>query len=97
MWQSDPLYAIISPMSTLTLELPDLLAARLEAASNVRRIPPAQLVQETLEKSLPEAPAPQDNRTLYELMQDAIGCVSSGAGDLSTNPKHMEGYGQWRK
>ena len=86
-------------VSTLTIELPDDLAARLEAASAQTHMPPAQLVRAALEKALP-APAadwPAVGPTLHERMKDAIGCVSTGLGDLSTNPKHMEGYGRSRR
>jgi hypothetical protein len=86
-------------MSTLTIELPDDLAARLAAASEQAHVPPAQLVRAALEKALP-APAPAvplTGTSAYDLMKDGFGCVSSGVRDLATNPKHMEGFGQWRK
>ena len=89
----------ISEMSTLTIELPDDLAARLEAASAQTRVPPAQLVRAALEKALP-APAadrPADGPSLHERMKDFIGCFDSGVTDLATNPKYMEGFGQWRR
>ena len=47
-------------MSTLTIELPDDLAARLEAASAQAHVPPAQLVRAALEQTLP-ASAPAEN------------------------------------
>ena len=85
-------------MSTLTLELPDSLAARLKSASAERHIAPEQFVRETIERALPEEPAPDENGpSLRELMGDAIGCVDSGIGDLATNPKHLEEFGQWRR
>ncbi len=85
-------------MSTLTLELTESLAARLESASAARHIAPEKLVCETLEHALPGETLPNGNgATLYELMRDAIGSVSSGIGDLASNPKHLEGYGLWRK
>ena len=86
-------------MSTLTIELPDDLAARLEAASAQAQVPPAQLVRAALEKALP-TPAPDfpaDGLSAHDLMKDGFGCVSSGVRDLATNPKHMEGFGQCRK
>jgi hypothetical protein len=86
-------------VSTLTIELPDDLAARLEAASAQTHVPPAQLVRAALEKALP-APAadwPADGPSLYERMKDFIGCIESGVTDLATNPKYMEGFGQWRR
>ncbi len=85
-------------MSTLTIELPDDLAARLEAASAQTRVPPAQLVLAALEKALP-APAPAENGepTALEALADLVGCMESGVTDRATNPKYMEGFGQWRR
>ena len=40
-------------MSTLTIELPDALALRLASASERKHLPPAQIVCEALEQSLP--------------------------------------------
>jgi len=89
----------IGRMSTFTIELPDDLAARLEAASAQTRVPPAQLVRAALEKALPALAAdrPADGPSLHERMKDFIGCFDSGVTDLATNPKHMEGFGQWRR
>jgi len=86
--------------STLTIELPDALAARLAAASERNHVPPAQIVQEALEKSLPADAAenlPLLGESLAEKMKDLIGCFDSGATDLFTNPSRMEGFGEWRK
>jgi predicted transcriptional regulator len=54
-------------MSTLTIELPDDLAARLEAASAQAHMQPAQLVRATLEKALPPYTSdwPADGPSLY--------------------------------
>ena len=86
-------------MSTLTIELPADLAARLEATSAQTHVPPAQLVCAALEKVLPSPAAerPADGTSLYDLMKDGFGCVHSGVRDLGTNPKYMEGFGQWRR
>lgn len=93
-------YGNFSHMSTLTIELSDALAARLAAASERHHVPPAQIVQEALELTLPdEAPEepPTKDESLAERMKDLIGCFDSGVSDLSTNPKYMEGFGQWRR
>ena len=86
-------------MSTLTIELPDDLAARLAAASAQTHVPPAQLVRTVLEKALPASAAdwPADGPSLYDRMRDFIGCIESGVTDLATNPKYLEGFGQWRR
>jgi hypothetical protein len=80
-------------MSTLTVELSDDLAARLDAASQHRRVTPADLVRETLAASL--APASVGEPPAADpLWQSFIGCAASGLGDLSTNPEHLEGLGR---
>jgi hypothetical protein len=85
-------------MSTLTIELPDDLAARLEAASAQSHVPTAHFVRATLENALP-APAPAENNkpTALDTLGDLVGCFDSGVTELATNPKHMEGFGQWRR
>ncbi|OHE89246.1 MAG: hypothetical protein A3G75_04405 [Verrucomicrobia bacterium RIFCSPLOWO2_12_FULL_64_8] len=35
--------------------------------------------------------------TFGEAAGDIIGSLSTGVGDLSTNPKHLEGYGRERR
>ena len=85
-------------MSTLTLELNDSLATRLQSASAKRHIAPEQFVRETIERALQEGLELDENSpSLRELMGNAIGCMDSGIGDLATNPKHLEGFGQWRR
>ncbi len=86
-------------MSTLTLELSDTLFARLLAASKMRNVPPAELARETLERTLIGSAehGEESLASAYDLMKDGFGCVDSGVNDLATNPKHMEGFGQWRR
>jgi hypothetical protein len=85
-------------MSTLTIELTDDLAARLAAASERQKAPPAQIVQAALDKALSEQAAssketaPSQSSALDGL-QDLVGCFDSGVTDLATNPKYMEGFG----
>ena len=84
-------------MSTLTLELNDSLFARLVTASKARNLPPAELARETLEHTL-AAMSPlleePNGPSAYDILKDTFGCVDSGLGDLSTNPKYMEGFGR---
>lgn len=55
-------------MSTLTVELPDDMAAWLAAESEQRHVPPAQFIREALEKARREGEA---NRLLREMAQAA--------------------------
>lgn len=86
-------------MSTLILELSDELAARLEAESLEKHVPPAKLATQALEKMLrvPAAEPSEEGPSLHEQMKDFIGCIDSGVTDMATNPKYMEGFGQWRR
>ncbi len=36
----------------------------------------------------------QGIKNALEVAGDLVGCVSSGIGDLSTNKKHLEGFGK---
>jgi Arc/MetJ-type ribon-helix-helix transcriptional regulator len=80
-------------MKTLSLKLPDALAAKVEAMARKRHTSKSALIREALESYL------SDDRkkpflTLLDVAPDVIGCVSGGPGDLSTNKKHMEGFGR---
>jgi predicted transcriptional regulator len=86
-------------MSTLTIDLPDDLAARLAVASEQKHVPPATIVREALERTLRAAPAEAPKgRTFRDALNEAgaMGCIDSGVSDLATNPKHLEGFGKWR-
>lgn len=86
-------------MSTLTIELPEALAARLAAASERKHVPLAQIIRESLERTLPiPAAGSAKGRTLHDAFSEAgaIGCIASGVPDLATNPSYMEGFGKCR-
>ena len=61
-------------MSTLTIEIADDLALRLEKVSAARHVKPSQVISESLAKTLP-APA------ALETLHDPVGCFDSGASD----------------
>jgi predicted transcriptional regulator len=47
-------------MTTISLKLPDDIAARLKLEARARKSTPAKLAREVLEKSLPETEPPSD-------------------------------------
>ena len=66
----------------------------LTGASARRNVPPAHVVLDLI-NTLPDKPAGNTTELrAYDLMKDDLGCVDSGLGDLSTNPKYLEGYGR---
>ena len=79
-------------MKTLTLKVPLELDLRLASAAKHRGESKSALVREALEAYL----ADQKNApplSCYDLAKDIIGCFE-GPGDLSTNPKYMDGFGE---
>ncbi len=76
---------------TVTMKIPQEMAQKLEAVASRKRVPKSTLMREALGTYLKT----QKTKTnLYERMKAGIGCIRSGKGDLSTNPKHMDGYGR---
>ena len=39
-------------------------------------------------------PEPEPAKTGYDVIKHLVGCYQGGPADLSTNPKHMEGFGR---
>ena len=76
-------------MKTISLKLPSDLDFKLERAARKRRQSKSEVVRAALEQFLNgERPM-----SALELAGDLVGC-GEGPGDLSTNPKYMEGYGK---
>lgn len=78
-------------MQILTVKVPPGLDAKLKALAKKRRSTKSAIVREAIENLVASA---NDARrpTALELAGDLVGCFE-GSPDLSTNPKHMEGYG----
>jgi predicted DNA-binding protein len=93
------IYVIMSDMASnrITIRIPETLGQRLRHRSLMRGQPESALVREALETYLGQ---PTEARPAYELAEEAglIGCIGRGpkspAKDLSTNPRHLEGFGK---
>jgi predicted transcriptional regulator len=79
-------------MRTITLKLPDALAARVDATVRRRGVSTSALVREALEDRL-EREAPGSAGTCLELAEDLRGALS-GPADLSSNERRPKGYGR---
>lgn len=81
----------------LTIRIPETLGQRLRHRSRLQGQPESALVREALETYLGQT---AEARPAYELAEEAglIGCIGNGRKsppkDLSTNPRHMEGFGK---
>jgi hypothetical protein len=76
-------------MKTITVKLPDPLAAWLAQRARVLGRPKSDLVREALQR----ASEGTSGASCHDLFADVCGIVS-GPKDLSTNPKHMSGFGE---
>jgi Arc/MetJ-type ribon-helix-helix transcriptional regulator len=77
---------------TLTVKLPEALAAKLDALVRRRGQSRSDIVREAIERAVGEGPG---NESVYDLLQDLKG-VGEGPTDLASNPKHMRGFGRDR-
>jgi predicted DNA-binding protein len=76
----------------ITVRFPAEMRRRLQAAARRRGTRESDLVRGAVERQLA---AEEDTLTAYEHAKTAglIGAVRGAARDLSTNPKHLEGFG----
>lgn len=79
-------------MKTVSLKLTDALLRRLERTASARGQSKSEVIRSALEQYLNGEPAVPPGSAL-EAAQPWIGCVE-GPGDLSTNPKYLEGFGK---
>jgi len=82
-------------MKTLTVRLPELLLADIEAESRGRRISKSDVVRERLER----APRQRRHTSSLDAIADLIGSVDGLPTDLTTRKKeylHVTRYGQKR-
>lgn len=78
-------------MQTLTVKLPELLADEIAREAKQRRVTKSQVVRERLTKGDAASPS------AWDLMNDLVVTNDKLPRDLSSNKKHMKGYGQSRR
>jgi len=79
-------------MKTLSLKIPSGLALRLQNAAKKRKATKSALVRQAIEAFLEPQGKPRSGSVL-DRIRHLVGCVE-GPGDLSYNPKYMEGFGK---
>jgi Ribbon-helix-helix protein, copG family len=76
-------------MKTLTVKLPEPLAAWLSRRAKELGRPQSEIVREALAR----AQAGGGTDSCHDLMMDVCGSVD-GPKDLSTDPKYLDGFGK---
>ena len=80
-------------MRTVTLKLPEGLASRLNAVVRRRSMTRSAVLREALEAHLGSALG-EGRGSCLELASDLIGSLRGLPRDLSSNRRHLKGYGR---
>lgn len=81
-------------MSTLTIDIPETLKAKVAAAARKEGKTQSRFAREALEARLRKEPKKfPPGKSFYDLTKHLCGSVA-GPADLSTNKKYMAGYGE---
>jgi hypothetical protein len=77
----------------ITVRVPKSLGALLRSRSRAKGQTPSDLVRVALETYLNRE---MTDRSAYEFAKEAglVGCVRQAPKDLSTNPRHFDGFGK---
>ncbi|MCA1964965.1 MAG: hypothetical protein LDL31_13550 [Prosthecobacter sp.] len=77
-----------------TIDVPDDLYRRVKAKTALQGRAIREVTVELYQRWLEQEDAPAKPAvSAYEMMKEYCGKYNSGVSDLSTNPKHMEGFG----
>ena len=79
-------------MVTISLRIPESLAAEVAAAARRNGVSEAALMRDALEAFLDPGEA-SHARSALDLARDLVG-ICEGPKDLSTNAEYMEGFGE---
>jgi hypothetical protein len=78
-------------MTTISLKIDEKLAAGLDAEARARRTTRSELCREALTGLMRKSG--KSKPSLLQQSKDLCGAGSSGMGDLSSNPRHLAGFG----
>lgn len=80
-------------MKVLSLRVPKELDRKLSTVAKRRGMRKSDVVREALELYVGESREILKGSFL-DLAGDLVGCVKDAPADLSSNPKHLDGYGR---
>lgn len=80
-------------MHSLTVKLPDDLYSLLEKETRKAGKTKSEMIRTALKKQLTNMKKRKDKVTFLDQARDLCGSIN-GPTDLSTNSKHMEGFGK---
>ena len=82
-------------MTTLTLTIPESMAAELDAKAKRMATSKSAVARNALDKYLHDSPD-GGGQSAYDVAMalGVIGAIKDGPSDMSTNRKYMKGYGE---
>jgi len=84
-------------MTSLTVKIPPELKTRLEIEARLSGKSVSAVVRNSVEEQLRIRKKGKRRLSLYERTKHLCGSLRSGVKDLATNPKYLEGLGEWRR
>jgi hypothetical protein len=79
-------------VKTLTIKVPETLFAEIAGAAKARNVPKSEIVRERLARK----PITSKRASLWSSMEDLVIEEDALPTDLSSNRKHLKGYGKNR-
>ncbi len=80
-------------MKTMKIRIPEKIEEKLRLEAGRRGVSLSSIVKEALAAYLGDGKKQDEPKSVYGGMKHLIGSFD-GPGDLSTNPKHLEGLGR---
>lgn len=81
-------------MKTLTIKIPAALDTALAQASERQQLSKSELVRRALTAYMGQTESQARAPSALDIAGDLVGCFSGGPADLSSNPRHLDGFGQ---
>ena len=84
---------MIGSMSTLSIKLPESLEHDLLQMSTQAHLSKSELVRRALVAYIGQLKASTPFVSALDQAGDLVGCFAGGPEDLSSNPRHLDGFG----
>ena len=81
-------------MVTLTIKISSTMEQELLEASDQAHLSKSELVRRALEAYIGQRKTTAPFVSALDQAGDLVGCFSGGPSDLSSNPRHLDGFGR---
>lgn len=81
-------------MVTLTIKISSTMEQELLKASDQAHLSKSELVRRALEAYIGQRKTTAPFVSALDQAGDLVGCFSGGPSDLSSNPRHLDGFGR---